>query len=283
MNTLPENDLTALDELFHSVGTYKLSKDFKELLEFMKRFPKIAPYNAMLLHIQKPGSKYVATAKQWKKNFNRTIKPNAHPLVILQVFGPVAFVFEINDTEGGDFHEELYNPFYTQGNISGLYFQTLVSNMQYKYPLTYYEADHGTSSAGSIRKYAKGAHIFYEIGVNKNLSREGKFATIAHELGHLFCGHLGTPDKKLWPDSSAKGHEAEEFEAESVAWLVCERANIKNPSAAYLSGYMDKNGQIPQISLENVLKAAGKVESLAFEKRRRMKVAKEKPYWNILK
>jgi hypothetical protein len=283
MNTLQKNDPTALDELFDSVGTYKSSKDFKELLEFMKRFPKIAPYNAMLLHIQKPGSEYVATAEQWKKNFNRTVKPNAHPLVILQAFGPVAFVFEINDTEGEDFQEKVYNPFYIQGEISELSFQTLVSNMQYKYPIIYYEVDHGTSSAGSIREYVKEKHIFYQIGVNKNLSREAKFATIAHELGHLFCGHLGTPDKKLWPDSGANGHEAEEFEAESVAWLVCERANIKNPSAAYLSGYMDKNGQIPQISLENVLTAAGKVESLAVEKRRRMKVAKEKPYWHILK
>ncbi|MDR1685020.1 MAG: ImmA/IrrE family metallo-endopeptidase [Desulfovibrio sp.] len=268
MNTLQENDLTALDELFHSVGTYKSSKDFKELIEFMKRFPKIAPYNAMLLHIQKPGSKYVATARQWKKSFNRTIKPNAHPLVILQAFGPVAFVFEINDTEGGDFQEELYNPFYTQGKISESYFQTLLSNLQQTYRVTYYEADQGTQSAGSIKKYIKEEKFSYRVVVNKNLSREAKYATIAHELGHLFCGHLGTPDKKLWSVCVAASYEAREFEAESVAWLVCERANIKNPSAAYLNGYLDRENKIPQISIENVLKAAGKIESLVSEKYR---------------
>jgi hypothetical protein len=53
-----------------------------------------------------------------------------------------------------------------------------------------------------------------------------------------------------------------EFEAESAAWLVCERAGIKNPSAKYLSGYMNENAQIPQVSLENVLKATGMIEAM---------------------
>jgi hypothetical protein len=202
-------------------------------------------------------------------------------LVILKIFGPIAFVFEINDTEGRDFPEELYNPFYTHGEISEFYFHSFIANLQHEYPITYYTADHGTGLAGFIKKHIKGQYLFYDIVINNNLSREAKFATIAHELGHLFCGHLGTPDKKLWPDSRSNDHEAREFEAESVAWLVCERANIKNPSAAYLSGYLNKDGQIPQISLENVLKAAGKVESLAFQKLRRTKKAKEKPYWSI--
>jgi hypothetical protein len=43
---------------------------------------------------------------------------------------------------------------------------------------------------------------------------------------------------------------------------VCERAGIKNPSAEYLSGYLNENAQIPKVSLENVLKAAGMIEAM---------------------
>lgn len=104
--------------------------------------------------------------------------------------------------------------------------------------------------------------MLYHLVVNQNHSKEEKFATIAHELGHLYCGHLGTPNENWWPDRRKEHINIREFEAESVAWLVCERAGLKNPSAEYLSGYMNENAQIPQVSLENVLKAAGMIEAM---------------------
>ncbi|WP_300710088.1 hypothetical protein [uncultured Desulfovibrio sp.] len=61
--------LAALDELFHEVGTYRTSRDFEELLNFINKFPQLAPFNAFLLHVQKPGSQYVATATEWRQNF----------------------------------------------------------------------------------------------------------------------------------------------------------------------------------------------------------------------
>jgi hypothetical protein len=63
-----------------------------------------------------------------------------------------------------------------------------------------------------------------------------------------------------------------EFEAESVSYLVCERAGIINPSAEYLSSYIKSKADIPQISLECVMKAAGLIENMGREK---MKVRKE--------
>ena len=35
---------------------------------------------------------------------------------------------------------------------------------------------------------------------------------------------------------------------------VCERLGLENPSAKYLSGYLDNNENIPSISIDNVLK-----------------------------
>jgi len=59
-----KKSIPELDKLFQEIGTYRKTKEFKELLDFVKKFPKIAPFNAMLLHIQKPGSNYVASAAE---------------------------------------------------------------------------------------------------------------------------------------------------------------------------------------------------------------------------
>ncbi|HJA78448.1 MAG TPA: hypothetical protein H9784_02590 [Candidatus Desulfovibrio intestinavium] len=61
--------LAALDELFYQVNFYRHGKDVRELFEFINKFPQLAPFNAFLLHVQKPGSQYVATATEWRQNF----------------------------------------------------------------------------------------------------------------------------------------------------------------------------------------------------------------------
>ena len=112
MGVNPQKDIKALDELFQKIGTYQPGEDFRDFLEFTKNFPKISPYNPLLLHIQKPGSRYVASIDEWRNKFNRTIKSEARPLVILWPFGPVHFVFELGDTEGPEsFPEELLHSF----------------------------------------------------------------------------------------------------------------------------------------------------------------------------
>jgi hypothetical protein len=68
-------------------------------------------------------------------------------------------------------------------------------------------------------------------------------------------------------------HKPEEFEAESVCYLVCERLGIDNPSDEYLAGYLGKNEHIPPISLDCVMKAAGLIERMG---RERLGARKEK-------
>jgi hypothetical protein len=272
---IKKKSIPELDKLFTEIGTYRKSEDFKKLLEFIKKFPTIAPYNAMLLHIQKPGSHYVASAQDWSRKFNRTIKPGARPLVILRPFGPVAFVFELSDTEGEEpFSEKLLNPFGTQGKVSENLFKRLINNIKYD-GVSYSEADYGSGCAGRIQVSKRGIdqkivrgkkkiwlNVLYDLVVNKNHEIGAKFATIAHELGHLYCGHLGAPTKGTWWRARSRLNENEkEFEAESVCWLVCERQGIKNPSADYLSGYLNDNEEIPYISIDTVLKAVGIIES----------------------
>lgn len=93
-------------------------------------------------------------------------------------------------------------------------------------------------------------------------SDETKIATIVHKLCHLYCCQLGTPNPKWWGNRSLLERAVEEFECESVCWLVCERMGIKKTSAKYLSGYLDHNYDIPNISIDTVLKAVASIESL---------------------
>jgi hypothetical protein len=275
---MERKSIPELDKLFSEVGTYRKSEDYKKLLEFIKKFRHIAPYNAMLIHIQKPGSEYVASAFDWKKRFNRTIKPGARPLVILRPFGPVAFVFELSDTIGQDpFPKELLKPFEVEGKIEKTAFKWLIENIKSD-GIYYNEVEYGTALAGFIRIAQNGMEqlvvrngkefrvkVLYDMVINRNDKIETKFATILHELAHLYCGHLGTFYPKWWSNRRGLSKNQREFEAESVCWLVCERLGLENPSAKYLSGYLDNNENIPSISIDNVLKSVSMIEKVLKE------------------
>jgi len=271
MSSKTKNELSPLDELFHRVGTYRTGPELRALFEFIKQFPRIAPFNAFLLHVQRPGSCFVASADEWLNLYERTIKPGANPLVILWPFGPVRFVFELNDTEGRPFPEELMEPFKVGGKV---WFE-MADRLQRNLPIVGVRlnwANHGTDRAGSIQRAGqrfrvphkgKFLRMDFDMVINRNLQTEAQIVTIAHELGHLLCGHLGWVEGDDSFSSRPNVHKnVAEFEAESVAWLVCERIGIYNPSEKYLASYLDKDGEVPPISLEAVLKAAGIVENM---------------------
>lgn len=51
-----------IDELFATVQEYASSDKFRELLNFTAHFKKYAHYNAMLIHIQNLGARFVLPA-----------------------------------------------------------------------------------------------------------------------------------------------------------------------------------------------------------------------------
>ena len=95
-----EEARSLLDKLLTDSRLYTKSKDYKALLDFVARLPNFAPFNAMLLQIQKPGLSYAASAHDWQVRFDRSVKEGARPLLILWPFGPVALVYDVNGTEG---------------------------------------------------------------------------------------------------------------------------------------------------------------------------------------
>ena len=93
----PDAERSLLADLLEDSRLYHTSKDYADLLDFVSRLRNFAPFNAMLLHVQKPGLTFAASAWDWKTRFNRTIKEDARPLVILWPFCPVALVYDVLD------------------------------------------------------------------------------------------------------------------------------------------------------------------------------------------
>jgi hypothetical protein len=272
----------ALDELFRVAGEYKSTKAYREVLDFVGRFRFYSPYNAMLVYIQMPGALYVAPAHRWLGQYRRRIRPGAHPLIILQPMGPVMFVFDVTDTvpenDAPPLPPAIDRPFEVRSGHVGNELSVIIESAK-RDGVRITRRDAGSQNAGQIRnaegenyvemlikqkpapEYAR-FRVRYELLLNSRHSNESMYATLVHELGHLYCGHLGTPNPKWWPDRQGLSESLREFEAESICYLLCSRLGIDNPSAEYLSGYMNGHQRTPDISIECIMKSAGLIEQM---------------------
>jgi IrrE N-terminal-like domain len=120
------------------------------------------------------------------------------------------------------------------------------------------EREHGAQRAGSIQIASPGAQLEvllatksrtrtphsvplrYELLLNSNLSAAARYATLVHELGHLYCGHLGTPEPRWWSDRRSVPLAVREFEAESICQWYARGSASKSHRAEYLVGYVRK-------------------------------------------
>jgi hypothetical protein len=253
-----------LDQLLADSRLYRQSKDYKELLDFVIRLRNFAPFNAMLLQVQKPRLSYAASARDWSERFGRTPREGARPLLILWPFGPVALVYDVLDTEGKELPQDVAS-FFAQGAIDEKQIVSFISHLSKK-NIDWCLVDAGDQKAGSIRTVSRATNdkevTHYRMHINRNHTPVVQFATLAHELGHLFLGHLG-PDKKLnVPQRPVMDHAQQELEAESVAFIVCARNGVTSKSETYLTNYVTNNTTIDHIDLYQVMRAAGQVETL---------------------
>jgi hypothetical protein len=273
---------TALDELFTFARKYNSSNAYLELMRFVGRFRFYSPFNAMLIYAQMPGAHFVCTALGWRRGYHRQIKIDARPIVILQPMGPILFVFDVGDTtplpNARPLPVRVEDPFQVRrGKIGGQLGLTIENAKRDGVRVS--ERAQGSQQAGSIQWAAAGQHLeftiankqmhistqvplWFELLLNGSLSAESRYGTLIHELAHLYCGHLGTPNGRWWPDRQNLSHVVREFEAESVSYLVCARLGIDTASDEYLAGYARKSSATPAISLDRVLKSVWLLEQM---------------------
>ncbi len=254
--------ISAVDELVRSALAYNTPARLKELMEFSRRLRQFAPYNTMLLHVQKPTLRYAATVREWAK-IGRTIIAASRPLVVLKFMGPVDFVFDVEDTEGEPLplgvQQAIEDPFAASGIVEGDAWKKTLTCCE-KMRIHVSECALEPNLAGDVRRGAGGAFI---LRLNQSHALPARFATLAHELGHLFCGHLGKQPGEFWEDRRKLDWTAREMEAEAVAKLVASRYGLTTASEKYLSSHLKPEAVLPKFSLEHILTAANTVEELA--------------------
>lgn len=269
---LPQDDSgnngAVIDQLIQDALAYHTPGRLKELLDFTRRLPAYSPFNCLLLHIQRPDATYVARAAKWEK-LQRTLKPGARPLLILAPMHPVMFVFDIADTEGPPLppgaQQVLKTGFAVVGEVPGPVRKRLLHQCHRCHVLVDV-CPLGAGLAGTIAPILGG----FKVRLNALHTQTQQFATLVHELGHLFCGHLGPVSQHGGPDQRGQlSYSTREIEAEAVAWLVCQRVGIWPASACYLADYLKDSADLPPYSLEAILVAAGAVEQMTKGRRPR--------------
>jgi hypothetical protein len=78
-----DDERSLLDQLLADSRLYKSSQDYFDLLKFIARMRNMAPFNALLLQIQKPGLRFAASKYDWRERFGTEVREDARPLVIL--------------------------------------------------------------------------------------------------------------------------------------------------------------------------------------------------------
>jgi hypothetical protein len=118
----------------------------------------------------------------------------------------------------------------------------------------------------NVRKQFKNLYLDsrmkYLILLENEQTLEEKYSSLAHELGHIFCGHLGIDEKAWWQDRRGTGQVIAEIEAGSVAFLVCTRKGLFTSAEKYLAEYARQDCEMPVFGLNAVLNSIHYIEEM---------------------
>jgi hypothetical protein len=261
----------------------RYANDVGDLLDQVAAVRGQRLFNALLAVLQRPHADYLLTPAEWASRYRRTIRPNEQPIVLLVPFGPVTFCFDVSQTEETEHSRKLpaglLNP-YAMPDVPAAReaLSWLTSNARHD-GVRVTHARHGLRSAGCIRHAHEGVAqsidardrrvptaqvaVRYDVLLNEAYSETERLSTLAHELGHLFCGHLGASTTDWWPNRRQSEHAVSEFEAESVARLVFRRIAPGVNLPPHLDQYFSEQDPIPTDGWEHVVAAADRVIDMA--------------------
>lgn len=236
-------------------------------------------FNSMIIVLQRPHSTHLASPDEWRSQWSRDIRPGESPVLIMWPFSPVHFLFEVSQTLPREGAPELplawENPYaMTDARDSGYALHWLTENAKND-GVVVDPARHGFRSAGCIQLSRtdrvqsvqsrdgsvrnQGVRVRYEVMVNGAYSETERLVTLTHELGHLYCGHLGAMADDWWPARDVPSQAVREFEAESVSRLVFRRLAPDLSLPPHLNQYFGAGAPAPTDGWRDVANAADRV------------------------
>ena len=261
-------DHAALDELFRRGAIYRGSEAFRDMIEFCARFRDYAPFNNLLVRIQNPSCSFFATAKDWQDRFYRRIKEDARPLLILAPRHPVMLVYDLDSTEpdpacpeAAKLPEQLEAFTSVAGEWKPAMLENLIANAKRDHIQVGFR-ELSSTNPGRVTLADEGSEWKVRSVVHDALDGRGRFATLCHELAHIYLGHLRGDKDGWWPSRINLNHSTIEIEAEATAYIVCLRVGLTPASAKYVCDFME-SGRVPEaVSVEMIAKVAGKLEEM---------------------
>lgn len=272
------SDKLTIDELFKRSRKYQGSKEFIRFFNFIARFNHYSRFNTMLVYLQDESVTFFGGANFWKKKFNRHVKEDARPYVILQPFSPVMLVYDVFQTEGKETPQEFLEkglgtkPFEICGKLNPQILDDAIAiarswgiKISFK-PLSFF-------NTGYVTTILKG-HL--EIALKEGMSYEQNLAVLIHEIGHLFLGHTGHTvihqptkegkEKEMKLLQRKLARTGQELEAETISFLICKKLGLETRAAEYLAGYIPRDKDLEEFSYELVIKIADKIDEIFLKK-----------------
>jgi antirestriction protein ArdC len=277
----PEDKVKAfMAELETQVGDLDNDENWQNYLTTMAKFHHYSMNNQILIAIQHPGATKVAGFKKWQelgrqvrkgergisimapRKANIELKDaagnpirdeNGKPRKALQVVGiTTATVFDISQTDGPDLpsgRQEL-----SEEPPAGLIDDLTTAISDTGFTVSYDDIRDGssgfTTTDGSKR-----------IVVKTGLTPGSVARVLAHELGHVKCGHVERAAEYHRGHGGDRGHM--EVEADSFSYAVL-RSNGMSPevgqaNASYIHGWSDRDATSVKTAAVTVSKAVKSV------------------------
>ena len=253
---------STVDALLRESAAYRSSAAFQEMVSFMANFREYAPFNNMLVKLQNPSCAFFATQSDWHGRFDRRLKEDARPMLILAPMHPVMLVYDIDSTEGREPPAELRQFGKFEGEWDRERGVRTATNATSRDHISVSDVKLSSTNAGFATASAGRNGMKIRIGLHDGLDEPSRYGVLLHELAHVYLGHLGGDPDGWWPSRGDLARRAMEVEAEAVAYIVSRRAGLEGTSPQYVSRYTDDEAVLQRISLDLIAKVAGRLDEM---------------------
>lgn len=285
------------EELLEGMGSLAIDEDkYNEYIDFIKSGYNYSLRNQLLLALQKPSGGDFKTYKQWKalgyqvragsqsayvlrpiiKEFDK-VDDNGNPIMgedgkPLKERGLVGYtsygVFSDEDLDESvkklpvnPIAQHYYSYMHDDSieNVDALRDDITRVAHSLNTEIKFVDKDDDESLSNGASGYARRNDTGdgYVIVVSNDSAQHAQTATMAHEIGHIMCGHLDDEEKRNYKELEHRGQM--EVEAESIAYALGRDYGLDmgNRSFSYLKSWAQDDTQKISKAMGTVSKALG--------------------------